>query len=87
MAGVVLEKHLFQVCNNHKIKVIKKNPTINNLNELLKSKDIIDIPAWRKVQHLADLRNLCSHSREEEPKKEEVTNLIKGVDEIIKNIF
>ena len=87
IAGVVLEGHLLQVCTNHKIKVTKKNPTINDLNELLKSKDVIDTPIWRKIQYLADLRNRCCHNKEEDPKKEEIINLIKGVDEIIKNIF
>jgi hypothetical protein len=36
VAGVVLEKHLRQVCDDHKITVAKKNPTIGDLNELLK---------------------------------------------------
>ena len=32
VAGVVLEKHLQQVCNDHKITVKKKHPTISELN-------------------------------------------------------
>lgn len=30
IADVVLEKHLAQVCKNRKIKVVKKNPSIND---------------------------------------------------------
>ncbi|MGA9601237.1 MAG: hypothetical protein WBS22_13475 [Methylocystis sp.] len=37
VAGVVLEKHLRQVCEDHGLTISKKNPTINDLNELLKS--------------------------------------------------
>ncbi len=87
IAGVVLEGHLKEVCKNHAIQVRKKNPTINDLAELLKNNATIDIPIWRKIQHLADLRNLCDHKKESEPKKQDVSDLIKGVSEIIKNLF
>jgi hypothetical protein len=87
IAGVVLEKHLSQVCENHKLKVTKKNPTINDFNQLLKDNDVIDIPTWRFIQHLADLRNLCDHDKKRDPKKEEIEELIQGVEKIIKNIF
>ena len=88
IAGVVLEKHLLQVCNTHKVKITKNDSIINGLADILKKKDIIDTPKWRKIQYLADLRNrCCHHNREEEPKEEEIADLIKGVDEIIKNVF
>jgi len=87
VAGVVLEGHLSQVCENHKLKVIKKVPTINDFNQLLKDNDVIDIPTWRFIQHLADLRNLCDHNKEWEPKKEEIEELINGVEKITKTIF
>ena len=87
IAGVVLEKHLSQVCENHKLKVTKKNPTINDFNQLFKDNDVIDIPTWRFIQHLADLRNLCDHDKKRDPKKEEIEELINGVEKITKNIF
>ena len=87
IAGVVLEGHLKEVGKNHTIQVRKKNPTINDLAELLKNNAVIDIPVWRKIQHLADLRNLCDHQKESEPTKQDVSDLIKGVSEIIKNLF
>ena len=93
IAGVVLERHLKGVCNNHKIKITKTNPTINDLNQLLKDKEVIEIPIWRKIQYLADLRNFSDHhktnknSNQIELSKEDITNLIKGVEEITKNIF
>ena len=87
VAGVVLEKHLHQVCSNHHLTVTKKNPTINDLNQLLRENDVIDIPQWRFNQHLADKRNLCDHSKTDEPTAEEVKELIDGVDKVLKTIF
>lgn len=87
MAGVVLEKHLSQVCDNHSLKIKKKNPHINDFNEFLKENNVIQIPEWRNIQRLADLRNLCDHDKRIEPKKEQVGELIDGVDKIIKTIF
>ena len=87
VAGVVLEGHLSQVCENHKKKVTKKKPTINDYNQLLKDNDVIEIPTWRFIQHLSDLRNLCDHKKKKEPKKEEIEELINGVEKITKTIF
>ncbi|MDD3633437.1 MAG: hypothetical protein PHW38_06585 [Candidatus Cloacimonetes bacterium] len=87
IAGVILEGHLAQVCENHKIKVKKKEPTINDYNQLLKDNNIIEIQDWRFIQHLADLRNLCDHNKKREPKKEEIEELINGVKKITKTIF
>ncbi len=86
IAGVVLETHLLQICNSHNITIKKKNPTINDFNEILKKNDVIDVPNWRFVQRLGDLRNLCGHKREREPLKVEVEELINGVDKITKTI-
>ncbi len=87
IAGVVLEKHLAQVCENHKIKILKKNPTISNFNDKLKTAEVYETTVWRKIQHLGDIRNLCDHNKKKEPEKEDVDNLINGVDKIIKTIF
>ena len=87
IAGVVLEKHLLQVCDNHKIRVRQKNPTINDLAQLLKDNNVIETPEWRKIQHLADLRNLCSHKKITDPSKDDIDELINGVSKIIKTLF
>lgn len=87
VAGVVLERHLSQLCEKYNLKVTKKNPTINDFNQLLKDNDIIDIPTWRFIQHLTDLRNICDHNKKREPKKEEVEELINGVKKITKTLF
>jgi hypothetical protein len=87
LAGVVLENHLQKVAQNHQLNITKKNPTISDINDPLKDNNIYDIPTWRKIQYLADIRNLCSHKKETEPTKEQVGELISGVNEIIKTIF
>ncbi len=87
VAGVVLEKHLMQVCDNHSVKVAKKNPAISDLNDLLKNAEVIDTPRWRANQHLADIRNLCEHNKAKEPTEEQVTDLVEGVDKVIKTVF
>ena len=87
ICGVVIEKHLSEVCTQHQIKVAKKNPGINDYNELLKSNNVIDIPVWRNIQRLADLRNMCDHHKDAEPAKDNIEELIAGTDKIIKTIY
>lgn len=87
LAGVVLERHLQRAATNHGIKIKKKAPTISDLNEPLKQSGAYGVPVWRKIQLLADIRNLCSHQKEEEPTKEQVNELIDGVNTIIKTVF
>ena len=87
VAGVVLEKHLRQVCDNHGIKMSKRNPTIGDLNNLLKQSDVMEVPQWRFIQHLGDLRNLCDHNKKVEPTKEHVADLIEGVEKVVKTLF
>jgi len=86
VAGVVLEKHLHQVCDNHSIAINKKNPTIGDLNELLKTNAVIEIPQWRHITLLADIRNLCDHNKKIEPTQDQIEDLIAGTDKIIKTI-
>ncbi|QNB07886.1 hypothetical protein G5S34_14705 [Herbaspirillum frisingense] len=86
IAGVVLERHLAQVCTDRKLPIGKKNPTINDFNEALKASAVIDVPQWRYIQHLGDIRNLCDHSRSPEPTQEQVLDLITGVKRIIKTV-
>ena len=86
MAGVVLEAHLKQVCANNQIK-LKKNPSINDFNSLLKEKKKIEIDVFRFIQRLGDLRNLCGHNKNSIPTKEKVVELIEGTEKIIKTVF
>lgn len=87
LAGVVLEGHLAVVCERHGLKVAKKSPTIADYNELLKSSDVIDIPVWRNIQHLADIRNLCDHRKPTEPTPDQIQDLLDGVKKVMKTVF
>lgn len=87
IAGVVLEKHLAQVCVNHNIAIAKKNPTISDLNQLLKEQGVIDLPQWRNITLLGDIRNICDHNKQKEPTGDQVGDLVEGVDKVIKTVF
>jgi len=41
---------------------------------------------WRKIQYLADIRNLCAHKKNEEATEEQVSELIDGVNGIVKTV-
>ena len=87
LAGVTLECHLATVAENHEVKISKKNPTIADLNEALKIAEVYDVPDWRFIQRLGDIRNLVVHNKDREPTKDEIDDLIKGTQKIIKTIF
>jgi len=85
IAGVVLEGHLKIVCENHGLP--KKSGTISAMNDTLKAADVIELPQFRHIQFLGDIRNKCDHRNTAEPTIDEVSDLIGGVEKIIKTIF
>jgi len=87
IAGVVLESYLSSVTKNHGITFRKKNPTLSDFNEALKSDNIYGTAEWRKVSYLGDIRNICAHKKNDEPTKEQIEDLINGVNWVTKNIF
>lgn len=87
ICGVILEKHFVEVCKSHSLSVKKKNPGINDFNQVLKDNSIIDTSTWRHIGYLGDLRNLCDHGKEQEPSKEKVDDLIDGTEKVIKTVF
>ena len=87
LAGVILEEHLQRVIDNHSIKLGKKNPTISDMNDPLRNAGVYDTPTWRRIQYLADIRNLCSHKKSQDPTLTQIDELIAGVNWTIKNII
>jgi hypothetical protein len=87
ICGVVIEKHLAQVCNTHDVTIRKKSPGISDLSQALRDNDTITVPEWRFNQHLADIRNLCDHSKGREPTKQEIEDLLSGTEKVLKTIF
>lgn len=57
VAGVVLEKHMAQVRGNHAVPMRKRDPSILDLDDALMSAEVFDIPSWRNVQRLGELRS------------------------------
>lgn len=87
ICGVVLEKHLAQICENHQITMPKKNPTLADYYDLLKKEDVIDVPKWRQIQLLADLRNRCAHNKDSDPTSDNVDDLIEGTNKVLKTVY
>jgi hypothetical protein len=87
VAGVVLEGHLKAVAANHSLSTKKGHPTISDFNDLLKAGNVLDVPEWRRIQRLGDLRNLCDHAKGRDPTGEEITELIAGVDKTTRTVF
>lgn len=86
ICGVILESHLKGLLSNYEIKTKRKKLSISDLNNLLKD-NAYDIPTWRLIQRLSDIRNLCAHKNDREPTKDEVEDLIRGTDKVIKEIL
>lgn len=86
VSGVVLEEHLRAICEQRQIPV-PKTPSISDLNDRLKKNSAMDLPTWRFIQRLGDLRNLCDHKKKYDPSKEQVADLIEGVRKVIKTVF
>ncbi len=87
VSGVVLEKHMGEVCNSHNTPITKKSPCISDFNDALKTAGVVDVPTWRFIQRLGDLRNLCDHNKSREPTKDEISELIEGTSKITKTLF
>jgi len=57
------------------------------LNDLLKGAGVLQIPEWRSIQHLADLRNLCDHDKKVEPTLDQIRDLLNGTAKVTKTLF
>lgn len=86
LVGVLIEGHPQRVAASSSVSVAKKNPTISDLNEALKAASKIDVPTWRKITYLADIRNICSHKKDAEPSAAQVQELVDGADWLMKNV-
>lgn len=87
LAGVTIEAHLGRVAKNHQLTIAKRDPTIGDLNELLKSNGLLDIPTWRHIQRLADIRNVAAHAKDREPTSDEIQDLLSGAKKVITSVF
>jgi len=86
LAGIVLEKHLSQVAENHNIQTKKKGKTVAAFNDALKEAGILDTAKWRQISFLGDVRNKCAHANEKEPIMDEVEDLISIAARLLKTL-
>lgn len=87
ICGVVIESHLKAVSARHAVTIPKKSSAISEMNDLLRNAGVYDVSLWRLLQRLADIRNLCAHSKDRDPRDDEVEDLISGTDKIIKEVI
>lgn len=87
ICGIILEKHLDQLCNSHQIKVSKKSMTIKDYNDLLKKHEIYSFEMWRYIQHLGDLWVLSCKNKKEMPTIDQANDLVEGTEKVIKTVF
>ena len=90
IAGVVLERHLNAVIGFHEFKMSKESPGIKDYAQKLEDEGVIDFQTCRLIQSLGNSCDLCCNAKgpkKEDPKKEDVEELIAGVDRIIKTVF
>jgi len=86
IAGVELERSLKTLCTARQAAVQAKDPTIAHYNDALKAAKVYQQPTWRKIQHLADLRNKCAHVLNEEPTEDEVRELLDDLDGVLRGL-
>jgi hypothetical protein len=84
VAGVELERRLKDLCRDPAIKVTGKLPTIADYNDALRKARVYPQATWRKIQHLADLRNRCAHVLDIEPTEADAQELVEGVDAVMR---
>jgi hypothetical protein len=87
LCGVILEEYFNSIAQRRKIKITKRNPTISDYNDAFKKSGVYDVPKWRLIQRLGDIRNYCGHKKEREPTEVEVDDLIIGTEKVIKEVF
>lgn len=81
IAGVVLERHLKHLGRANNV-ALRPRMTLTPLNDALKASGVYDQVQWRNIQVLGDIRNICAHDSYREPTRDEVEQLIRGVDDL-----
>jgi len=85
VAGVALECHLKTLCeiSTPPVEYNNKKDTINPLATELRKAGHLSETERKKIEWLGDIRNKCDHSKEEDPTKEEVKDLIRKTKEFL----
>lgn len=84
VAGVELERRLKELCLDRSVVVRDKLPTIADYNDALKGAQVYPQATWRRIQHLTDLRNRCTHVLDLEPTDEDARELVDGIEAVLR---
>lgn len=84
IAGVVLERHLKDLCASQNPPLTPHGNTIYAQNNALKAAQVFDQTQSRRVEVMADIRNRCDHSVPNRPTNDEVWELIEGIQRLIR---
>jgi hypothetical protein len=80
VAAVVLAHYLKGVCEHGSALPALEHPSIADYGDALKSANVVDMNGWRFIRQLANVADLCLHTRDREPTASEVEDLIGGVE-------
>ncbi len=87
LAHLALERHLLAVARHHNVTVKKKTPGVGKLNRALMKAGVYPRPRWRRIEHLAEVGDLCMRDNKRRPARKAVRQLIAGVDETLTQVF
>lgn len=85
-AGVALEGYLKKVVVDRRL-TMRKKATRANLNDALREAAAYDVVMWRRLQALAEVRNLCAHKSDRGSATEEVRRLIDEVADVVHTVY
>ena len=85
IAGVVLERHLKQLCDKYGVTISERD-TLGQMNEKFKS-HYPDLAEHRRVQFLGEIRASCAHDKQSMPTEEKVSQLITGTQGFIATVI
>jgi hypothetical protein len=85
IAGVVLERHLKQLCDKYGVAISERD-TLGQLSEKLKS-HYPDLVEHRRVQFLSEIRASCAHDKQSTPTEDRVSQLITGTQGFIATVI
>lgn len=84
IAGRVLEHHLKSLCAQQDPSLVYgPSDGISKVNDLLRKANVYDTAQWRQIQWMADIRNGCDHPQATPPSKNDVTDLVEKVKDLL----
>jgi uncharacterized protein YjbI with pentapeptide repeats len=88
--GIVLERHLRQLCSKHGIDLANKNKKkpkmARDMNQVLYNKKRINQVDWESITSWVGIRNKAAHGHVEAYNIEQVENMYRGVVEFLSRV-